>query len=34
LFAITTVGTNLMSDRGDQKGDFDTEIQNLKDSGF
>ncbi len=34
LFAITTVGTNMMGKRGEANDAFETEVQGLKDSGF
>jgi len=34
LFAITTVGTNMMSDRGDANEAFKSEVDGLKNSGF
>ena len=34
LFAITTVGTNMMSDRGEENQQYEDEIANLADSGF
>lgn len=34
LFAITTVGVNMMSDRGDQNTKYEGEIESLSDAGF
>ena len=34
LFAITTVGTNMMSDRGEANEQYEDEIGKLADSGF
>lgn len=34
LFAITTVGTNMMSDRGEANEAYKSEVQGLADSGF
>ncbi len=34
LFAITTVGTNMMSDRGTANEGFKREVDGLKNSGF
>jgi len=34
LFAITTIGTNMIGDRGDQNTDFKNELNNLKGKNF
>jgi predicted Kef-type K+ transport protein len=34
LFAITTVGLNMMTDRGDQNTQYEGEIDSLASSGF
>lgn len=34
LFAITTVGTNMMKDRGQANDAYKTEIDSLKNAGF
>jgi hypothetical protein len=34
LFAITTVGANMMSDRGTANTEFKQEVDSLKNSGF
>jgi hypothetical protein len=34
LFAITTVGANMMSDRGTANTEFKQEVDTLKNSGF
>ena len=34
LFAITTVGVNMMSDRGDQNSKYENEVNNLAGAGF
>lgn len=34
LFAITTIGTNMLTDRGDQNNDFKNELGNLKGTNF
>lgn len=34
LFAVTTVGTNMMSDRGEANEAFKSEVDGLKNSGF
>jgi hypothetical protein len=34
LFAITTVGVNMMTDRGDQNEQYETAVSDLTDSSF
>ena len=34
LFAITTVATNMMSDRSDANDEYETSVQDLTDSSF
>lgn len=34
LFAITTVGANMMSDRGEANQQYEDKIKELSDSGF